>query len=103
MTGTRSQPTPVAVDEIVATAPRGTVGGWVLDPRTAVVILLAASITIMAPGGLWFVPASLVAGVLLAITERAWRRVFGLPAAAAAAAGVGVLRALAGPWAGVGP
>ncbi|WP_285709162.1 energy-coupling factor transporter transmembrane component T [Microtetraspora sp. NBRC 16547] len=77
--------------------PEGTATRWVLDPRTAVVLLLAASVTIMAPDGIWFVPAALVAGVLLAILERAWRRAIGLPLAAGAAAALTYLLPMAVP------
>ncbi len=72
--------------------------GRTLDPRTGVVLLMAASISITAPGGLWYVPAALAAGVLLALVERAWKRVLALPAAAALAAAVAFLLPAAAPW-----
>lgn len=71
---------------------------WVLDPRTAVVVLLAASITIMSPGGIWFVPAALVIATLMAISERACRRAVLIPLAAGAAAAVAYLLPLVAPW-----
>ncbi|MGW1677354.1 energy-coupling factor transporter transmembrane component T [Saccharopolyspora sp. NPDC002376] len=95
MTATRPQLGPTAPAGTAPAAPDGRVARRSLDPRTALAILLAASITIMAPGGLWFVPAALVAGVLLAISERAWRRAFGIPVAAGAAAAVAYLLPLA--------
>lgn len=98
MTGTIQHPGFVARDELIPAAPDKTGARWALDPRTAVTILLAASITIMAPGGLLFVPAALIAGVLLAIAERAWRRVIGLPLAAGASAAVAYLLPLVAPW-----
>lgn len=102
MSRTTSPPGPAAPDRAVPAAPGGTVARRELDPRTAVVILLAASVTIMAPGGLWFVPAALVAGVLLAVHERAWRRAIGLPVAAATAAAVAYLLPVVAPWPVVG-
>ncbi|RKT88961.1 energy-coupling factor transport system permease protein [Saccharopolyspora antimicrobica] len=98
MTGASPQLGSLALGEPAPAGPAGPARGWVLDPRTAVVILLAASITIMAPGGIWFVPAALVAATLLAISERAWRRAIGVPLAAAAAAGVAFLLPLVAPW-----
>ncbi|MFI5798203.1 energy-coupling factor transporter transmembrane component T [Streptomyces sp. NPDC051677] len=98
MTGAGQRLGPPVLKEAAPATSEGAVGRWALDPRTAVTILLAASITVMAPGGLWFVPAALVAGVLLALSERAWRRAIGLPAAAAASAAVAYLLPLAAPW-----
>ncbi|MEV4126908.1 energy-coupling factor transporter transmembrane component T [Nocardia sp. NPDC049707] len=71
---------------------------WALDPRTAVVLLLAASIAVTAPGGVRFVPAAVTAGVLLAISERAWTRAVGLPVAAGAAAAVAYLLPQVAAW-----
>jgi len=98
VTGASSRLGAPALAPTVPAAPQEAVSRRALDPRTAVAILLAASITIMAPGGLLFVPAALVAGVLLAISERAWRRVVGLPLAAGAAVAVAYLLPLAAPW-----
>ncbi|MBO0839599.1 MAG: energy-coupling factor transporter transmembrane protein EcfT [Sciscionella sp.] len=80
------------------TALAGQATRWVLDPRTAVVVLLAASGTIMAPGGMWFVPAALVVAESLAILERAWRRAIALPLAAGASAAVAYLLPMAADW-----
>ncbi|MGW1893523.1 energy-coupling factor transporter transmembrane component T [Streptomyces sp. NPDC002004] len=102
MTGTSQQLRPLALDEAGPAAPDGTAVRSALDPRTAVVILLATSITIMAPGGVWFVPAALTAGVLLALSERAWQRAIGLPVAAGAAGAVTYLLPLAAPWPALG-
>ncbi|AIR96913.1 energy-coupling factor transporter transmembrane component T [Streptomyces glaucescens] len=98
MSGTSPQLGTSALGVTVPAPPEGAVSRRTLDPRTAVAILLAASITIMAPGGLLFVPAALVAGMLLAVSERAWRRVLALPLAAATAAAVAYLLPLAAPW-----
>ncbi|CAM5602296.1 Vitamin B12 import ATP-binding protein BtuD [Streptomyces glaucescens] len=98
MSGTSPQLDTTALGVTVPGPPEGAVSRRTLDPRTAVAILLAASITVMAPGGLLFVPAALVAGMLLAIAERAWRRVLALPLAAATAAAVAYLLPLAAPW-----
>ncbi|MGW1373924.1 energy-coupling factor transporter transmembrane component T [Streptomyces sp. NPDC002446] len=98
MTSASTQLGPAAPKETVPVAAEGTVSRGALDPRTAVAILLAASITIMSPGGVWFVPAALIAGVLLALSERAWRRAIGLPVAAGAAAAVAYLLPLAAAW-----
>ncbi|MEU6755474.1 energy-coupling factor transporter transmembrane component T [Streptomyces sp. NPDC046685] len=98
MTGASRQLGSAVPQELGPAAPEGTVARSVLDPRTAVAVLLGASITIMAPGGLWFVPAALTAGVLLALTERAWRRAVALPLAAVAAAAVAFVLPLAAPW-----
>ncbi|SCK41130.1 energy-coupling factor transport system permease protein [Streptomyces sp. WMMB 714] len=78
-----------------ASVPPGPLARRTLDPRTAVTILLAASITIMAPGGVWFVPAALTVGLLLALSEGAYRRALGLPLAAGLAAAVTYLLPLA--------
>ena len=53
------------------------------DPRTSVVLIIATSVTVMAPGGETFVPAGLGLGLLLAIADRAWRHLGALAAAAA--------------------
>lgn len=98
MTGTIPQPGPAALDETVPAASEGTVARSTLDPRTAVALLLAASTTILAPGGARFVPAALTVGVLLALSERAWRRAIGLPVAAGAAAAVAYLLPLVAAW-----
>ncbi|MER7958895.1 energy-coupling factor transporter transmembrane component T [Streptomyces sp. NPDC096030] len=98
MSGAPARPGHRTLPGSVTAAPARTAGRRSLDPRTAVAILLAASITVMAPGGMWFVPATLAAGVLLALSERAWKRAIGLPAAAAAAAAVAYLLPLAAPW-----
>lgn len=92
MIGTLGRPSPAASESVV---PAGTTGRAGLDPRTAVLILLAASIAILAPGGGRFIPAVLIGGVLLAIFERAWRRALGLPAAAAVTAAAAYLLPLA--------
>ncbi|MFD4365870.1 energy-coupling factor transporter transmembrane component T [Rhodococcus sp. NPDC058521] len=59
-----------------------------LDPRTKILLVVATSIVIMAPGGGTFVPAALCLGVLLACTEHAWTRAVGVPLAAAVAVGI---------------
>ncbi len=59
-----------------------------LDPRTKILLVLGASVIVMAPGGLRFCAACLIVGVLLAIGEGAWTRVIVLPAAAAVLAAV---------------
>ena len=51
-----------------------------LDPRTKLVLVVAVSLAVMAPGGLRFVPSALLLGVGLAVWEGAWRRAIGLPA-----------------------
>ncbi|WP_222719109.1 energy-coupling factor transporter transmembrane component T family protein [Actinokineospora xionganensis] len=98
MTVARSHTERAVPHHVGLPAAAGTPGRWTMDPRTAVALLLAASITIMAPGGLWFVPAALVVGVLLAVTERAWRRAVVIPVAALAAAAANYLLPLAAPW-----
>lgn len=53
-----------------------------LDPRTAILVVVVSSVSVMSPAGLRFVPAALVLAVGLAVWERAWRRVAGVSAAA---------------------
>lgn len=62
-----------------------------LDPRTKALLVVATGSTVMAPGGQVFIPAALVLGALLAMTERAWRRVILLPTVAAATATIAYL------------
>ncbi|MFI6044551.1 energy-coupling factor transporter transmembrane component T [Nocardia sp. NPDC051321] len=88
MISTLGRPNPVMPESAVPPEPTVRAG---LDPRTAVLILLAASIAILAPGGERFIPAVLIGGVLLAIFERAWRRALGLPVAAAITAAAAYL------------
>ncbi|MDR1213058.1 MAG: energy-coupling factor transporter transmembrane protein EcfT [Propionibacteriaceae bacterium] len=57
-----------------------------LDPRTKVGLVLAVSLTVMSPDGSRFVPAALVLGAALALSERAWGRAVGLPLVGAALA-----------------
>ncbi|MGN9788737.1 energy-coupling factor transporter transmembrane component T family protein [Nonomuraea sp. ZG12] len=59
-----------------------------LDPRTKVALVLGASLVVMAPGGASALPAALVLGTLLALSERAWARALALPLVAAAIAAV---------------
>lgn len=66
-----------------------------LDPRTKALLVVATGAAVMGQGGQVLVPAALVLGVLLAVYERAWRRVVALPAVAAATAGVAYLVPLA--------
>ncbi|GAB3759313.1 energy-coupling factor transporter transmembrane component T [Microlunatus parietis] len=73
-----------------------------LDPRTKLALVLATSLTVMAPGGLIFVPAALLLGVALAATERAWRRLIILPAAALGLAGVAYLLPPVAPHPAIG-
>ncbi|NLA65218.1 MAG: energy-coupling factor transporter transmembrane protein EcfT [Leucobacter sp.] len=49
-------------------------------------LVVLASTVILMPGGEKFVPAALVLGLLLAATERAWKRIFALAAVAFALA-----------------
>ncbi|GAA3378556.1 energy-coupling factor transporter transmembrane component T [Streptomyces sannanensis] len=98
MSGTQWQLNPAGLRRPTPAAPGGSAVRGALDPRTGVVILLAASIAIMGPGGIRYVPAALAAGVLLALYERAWRRAIGLPAAAVAAAVVAYLLPRLAPW-----
>ncbi|MGK8523826.1 energy-coupling factor transporter transmembrane component T [Nocardia asteroides] len=90
MSGTVAQPSRAASTRAPAE--------WTLDPRTGVALLLAASVTVMSPAGGWFVPAALVAGVLLAISERARRRAIGLPVAAGVLAAVAHLLPSVAAW-----
>lgn len=57
-----------------------------MDPRTTVVLVLAASVSVMPPGGGVFIPAALVIGLVLAVLEGAHRRLVALPLAAAVVA-----------------
>ncbi|NEW51176.1 energy-coupling factor transporter transmembrane protein EcfT [Nocardia cyriacigeorgica] len=59
-----------------------------LDPRTKILLVLGASVIVMAPGGARFSAGCIVVGMLLAIGEGAWPRVLGLPAAAGVSAAV---------------
>ncbi len=45
------------------------------DPRTLVLLVVVVSVAVMSPGGLRFVPAALLLGLLLAVWDRALRRV----------------------------
>lgn len=65
--------------------------GMRLDPRTKMLLVVVASVVLMSPGGEPFVPAVVCLGMLLAVAERAWARVAGLPAAAVALAAVAYL------------
>lgn len=89
---------------LVGGAPLGTdtTVGSRLDPRTKMLLVLAASVTVMSPGGAVFIPAALALGMLLAAIEQAWRRLVMLPAAAAAIAGIAFLLPLALPYPAVG-
>ncbi|WP_223167177.1 energy-coupling factor transporter transmembrane component T [Nonomuraea sp. SYSU D8015] len=73
-----------------------------LDPRTKILLVLSSSFVVMAPGGQPFVPAAVVLGVLLALTERAWARALGLPLAASGVAAVAYLLPVALPHPAVG-
>lgn len=53
-----------------------------LDPRTAIVLVLLTSATVMSPSGLTFVPAAILLATALACWETAWQRALGLIAAA---------------------
>ncbi|MFD4444777.1 energy-coupling factor transporter transmembrane component T [Nocardia sp. NPDC058519] len=57
-----------------------------MDPRTKLLLVLAAGVVVMAPGGARFLLAFLCIGVLLAVSEAAWRRVIAVPVAAGALA-----------------
>lgn len=46
----------------------------VTDPRTSIVLILATSLGVMAPGGEFLVPAGVSLGLLLAVADRAWRQ-----------------------------
>ncbi|RVX38686.1 energy-coupling factor transport system permease protein [Nonomuraea polychroma] len=73
-----------------------------LDPRTKALLVLGASLSVMAPGGEPFIPAALVLGMLLALGEGAWARVLVLPLTAAAIAVVAYLLPMALPYPAVG-
>lgn len=45
----------------------------VTDPRTSIVLILATSLAVMAPGGEFLVPAGIVLGLLLAFADQARR------------------------------
>ncbi|WP_314451025.1 energy-coupling factor transporter transmembrane component T [uncultured Microbacterium sp.] len=62
-----------------------------LDPRTAILLLVATSVAVMQVDGVRWMPAAFVVGLALTIWERAWRRALTLLVA------VGVLAAL-GFW-----
>lgn len=62
-----------------------------LDPRSKIVLVVLVSTAVMSPEGLRFVPAALVIGVGLALSERAWRRVAVLPLTVAAMWAIGWL------------
>jgi energy-coupling factor transport system permease protein len=55
-----------------------------LDPRTKIVLVVACSIAVMSPEGSRFVPFAVLLATGLAVWERDWRRVIGLPATAGA-------------------
>jgi energy-coupling factor transport system permease protein len=73
-----------------------------LDPRTKALLVLSASITVMAPGGEAFILAALVLGLLLALGEGAWARLIALPLIAVAVAAVAYLLPVALPYPVVG-
>ncbi|WP_196468705.1 energy-coupling factor transporter transmembrane protein EcfT [Planomonospora sp. ID91781] len=73
-----------------------------LDPRTKVLLVLATSLVVMAPDGASFIPAALVLGVLLALSEGAWVRAVALPVGAAGIAAVAYLLPAAVPHPAVG-
>lgn len=94
---TYSVPSPSSIEP--ATSDAGRVRSWTtLDPRTKVLLVLVTSVLVMLPGGLVVVPAALVLGVLLAVAERAWTRVLGIPAAACVAGAFAFLVPAALPW-----
>ncbi|PXX68645.1 energy-coupling factor transport system permease protein [Nocardia tenerifensis] len=97
MTDTVSRPGPAA-SEAIRAEPHGSVARWTLDPRTTLALLLGANVVIMAPGGMRFVPATLIVGVLLALSERAWRRAVELPVAATTLAAAAYLLPSAAAW-----
>lgn len=53
-----------------------------LDPRTKIILVVLCSAAVMGGGGLRFVPIVLLLSTALAVSERSWLRVIGLPAAA---------------------
>ncbi|MDR2348563.1 MAG: energy-coupling factor transporter transmembrane protein EcfT [Bifidobacteriaceae bacterium] len=55
-----------------------------LDPRSKILLVVIVSLAVMSPDGLRFVPAALVLGVALALSEGAWKRALALVAAGAA-------------------
>jgi energy-coupling factor transport system permease protein len=73
-----------------------------LDPRTKTLLVLSASITVMAPGGEAFILAALALGLLLALGEGAWTRLIALPLTAVAVAAVAYLLPMALPYPVVG-
>jgi energy-coupling factor transporter transmembrane protein EcfT len=73
-----------------------------LDPRTTALLVLAAGLVVMTPGGESFIPAALTLGVLLAVSEGAWRRALALPLTAAAIAAMAYLLPQAMPHPAVG-
>ncbi|MFG6200593.1 energy-coupling factor transporter transmembrane component T [Nonomuraea sp. JJY05] len=93
--------TPVAVREGAAAAPRSR-PALRLDPRTKALLVLAASLVVMAPDGASFIPAALVLGVLLALNEGAWVRAIALPIGASGVAAVAYLLPVAMPHPAVG-
>lgn len=95
MTGAATALAPANVGPAVAWTAR-------LDPRTVSLLVLVTSVAVMAPGGLRFVPAALVLGVLLTAWERAWSRLVLLPSVAAGLAGIAVLLPTAAPHPVVG-
>lgn len=68
-----------------------------LDPRSKLLLVLATSLAVMTPGGQVFIPAALLLGLLLAGSERAWRRIVALLAVAAVLAGIAFLLPLVAP------
>lgn len=61
--------------------------GAALDPRLAVLLVLACSVVAMSPGGLRFLPAIFALGIGLAVWERAFARAFWLLLTAVVVAG----------------
>lgn len=59
-----------------------------LDPRTKVLAVALTSVVVLAPGGMQFVPAGILLGIGLALSERAWLRAVALPLAAGGLAGL---------------
>ncbi|TCC51377.1 energy-coupling factor transporter transmembrane protein EcfT [Kribbella capetownensis] len=73
-----------------------------MDPRTKAILVLASSLVVMAPGGTPFIPAAIVLGVLLALSEGAWARAVLLPLTSAAVAAAAYLLPMALPYPVIG-
>lgn len=81
--------TPATAPASTVSAPVRTASWRQTDPRTSIVLLLATSIAVMAPGGELVLPAAVLLGLLLAVADSSWRRLLVLAVA------VGVLATLA--------